>query len=222
MTIFRQRTSAHGFSLIELLTVIAVIAVLAAILLPMVYRAQAWSEQSKCMSGLRQMQLANMQYATDHDGRFVPVFTKRNKPSKSGSDKLFWHNNRDFVTLLGCPEDKAASVPLDLRCPVEGVQQTGWGFNSTGLDEPENAGEKRDIAQHELLHPSESMAIIDALDFHVFRSKADAYYGVETKISNATAYRHNGKACLVYWDGHTGVLTREEVLGNDELWQQKE
>ena len=60
------RTAA--FTLIELLTVIAVIAILAAILLPAVGKVRARGQQGKCVSNLRQLAVAASAYASDHKG----------------------------------------------------------------------------------------------------------------------------------------------------------
>jgi prepilin-type N-terminal cleavage/methylation domain-containing protein len=56
-----------GFTLIELLVVIAIIAILAAILFPVFARAREKGRQTTCMSNLKQLGLALMQYAQDYD-----------------------------------------------------------------------------------------------------------------------------------------------------------
>ncbi|MDP7014137.1 MAG: prepilin-type cleavage/methylation domain-containing protein, partial [Verrucomicrobiota bacterium] len=51
---------------------IAIIAILAALLLPALARAKSEAKQIKCKSNMRQIQLAWHQYADDHDGRGHP------------------------------------------------------------------------------------------------------------------------------------------------------
>ena len=60
----------RGFTLIELLVVIAIIAILAAILFPVFARAREKARQSACLSNLKQMGLALMQYVQDYDGTY--------------------------------------------------------------------------------------------------------------------------------------------------------
>lgn len=60
-----------GFTLIELLVVIAIIAILAAILFPVFARARENARRSSCLSNMKQLTLAAMQYSQDYDEKFV-------------------------------------------------------------------------------------------------------------------------------------------------------
>ena len=57
-----------AFSLLELLVVIATIAVLSSLLLPALSRARSVANRAKCTSNLRQLGLAAQMYFDDHDG----------------------------------------------------------------------------------------------------------------------------------------------------------
>ena len=61
--------SRRGFTLIELLVVIAIIAILAAILFPVFAKAREKARQSSCLSNLKQIGLATLQYVQDYDER---------------------------------------------------------------------------------------------------------------------------------------------------------
>ena len=58
----------NAFTLVEILTVIAIIAVLAAILFPVFAAARGKARQAACQSNLRQVGLALQMYAQDYDG----------------------------------------------------------------------------------------------------------------------------------------------------------
>jgi prepilin-type N-terminal cleavage/methylation domain-containing protein/prepilin-type processing-associated H-X9-DG protein len=66
----RQSTLA-AFTLIELLVVIAIIAVLASLLLPVLGRAKATAQSAVCLNNGRQLGLAWVLYADDHNGRLA-------------------------------------------------------------------------------------------------------------------------------------------------------
>jgi prepilin-type N-terminal cleavage/methylation domain-containing protein/prepilin-type processing-associated H-X9-DG protein len=61
----------RAFTLIELLVVIAIIAILAAILFPVFAQAKAAAKQSVNVSNLKQISLAGLLYAGDHDDMMI-------------------------------------------------------------------------------------------------------------------------------------------------------
>src|SRR5678816_1355375 len=63
----RDIRTRKGFTLIELLVVIAIIAILAAILFPVFARAREKGRQASCMSNLKQLGMALVQYSQDYD-----------------------------------------------------------------------------------------------------------------------------------------------------------
>ena len=62
----------RAFTLIELLVVIAIIAILAAILFPVFAQAKAAAKKTVCLSGNKQIALADIMYGTDFDDFVVP------------------------------------------------------------------------------------------------------------------------------------------------------
>ncbi|MBI2252054.1 MAG: prepilin-type N-terminal cleavage/methylation domain-containing protein [Armatimonadetes bacterium] len=62
--------NSKGFTLIELMIVIAIIAILAAILVPNFIRARAQGQVTACKSNLKNISTALEMYSTDSKGRY--------------------------------------------------------------------------------------------------------------------------------------------------------
>lgn len=66
------KRTPRAFTLIELLVVIAIIAILAAILFPVFAQAREKARQASCLSNLKQIGIATMQYVQDYDETYYP------------------------------------------------------------------------------------------------------------------------------------------------------
>ncbi len=63
----QQRQSPSGFSLVELMVVIAVVAIMASLLLPALNRTKEQARATACRSNMKQLSLAFLMYAEDND-----------------------------------------------------------------------------------------------------------------------------------------------------------
>jgi prepilin-type N-terminal cleavage/methylation domain-containing protein len=108
--------AAAGFSLVELLVVIAVIAILAALLLPALGRAKASAKRAHCLNNVRQISLGLHLYATDNGDTLpdAPNLTWNELETNHG----FIFYQRLLKPYLGLP---GASPPPDklFACPAD-------------------------------------------------------------------------------------------------------
>jgi prepilin-type N-terminal cleavage/methylation domain-containing protein len=75
----RPRTG-RGFTLVELLVVIGIIALLISILLPALNKARKASRTVACLSNVRQLTMGEIQYFTDNKYHFSPYYDKGGTP----------------------------------------------------------------------------------------------------------------------------------------------
>src|ERR1700689_4647793 len=73
--------SPSGFTLVELLVVIGIIAILVGLLLPALNKAREQANSIKCMSNLRQIAQGLFAYSSENNGWVIPSF---NLPQQTG------------------------------------------------------------------------------------------------------------------------------------------
>lgn len=129
------RRARHAFTLIELLVVIAIIAILAAILFPVFAQAREAARASACLSNVKQVSLAILQYLQDYDEKFPVADYSNFDPNtntKADSPWGVWHYTENGWDHLVYPYIKNAQV---FKCPDASDGPAASNSNTSGSDE---------------------------------------------------------------------------------------
>ena len=126
-----------GFTLMELLVVISVIGILSAILFPVFARARENARRAACMSNLKQIGLALMQYVQDYDERLPRGSRDQNvndfnAPTTTITSVM--RNLYPYVKVVGAYNCPSATANAGLGTSVYGY--ASYFYNGVLLDFP--------------------------------------------------------------------------------------
>ncbi|EIQ01564.1 prepilin-type N-terminal cleavage/methylation domain-containing protein [Opitutaceae bacterium TAV1] len=119
-----------AFTLIELLTVIVIIGILAAIILPVTARVRQSARDTKCSATIRQFAIATQLYADEHKGTL---------PKTEGN---YGYTHSDLISYLNVSIKDSAQKIHFLDCPGTFIKSNGqeahwiYGFNTHITEKP--------------------------------------------------------------------------------------
>lgn len=207
----RQRDPSRvAFTLVELLVVVAIIAILAAMLLPALRGAREKANSASCMSNLRQMGIALMAYVDDHGGALIPGAVPSESPLIS------WYNVLDGYMGKQDTNFSSAKRPAWQLCPSKIVtplafDTVGYGWNHIYFGQSPSTpqiGWGSKLA--EVTKPSRTIIIGDSKDPWI--DPAPAYNYQHRYLYPFVgqdpwrASRHAGKGNYLMMDGHVEPL----------------
>lgn len=199
-----------GFTLVELLVVISIIALLLAVLIPSLNKARQVAQRVICSNHLKTFTLANATYAAESNGRYVPIRSQNsNWPANRLFRKLLDLDNYlkkedkkfdgttlsyDLPNAYLCPADKIGNNTLNRYTKYTGAGAPNvllsYGANLTDwMPWRDSWGDNPD-AGHTMARvkqPAAKLAFIDTVDWWVWWGGAD-YENAWDILGQATIY----------------------------------
>jgi prepilin-type N-terminal cleavage/methylation domain-containing protein len=106
-------TLKGAFSLIELLVVVAIVAILAALLFPAISAAKAKAQRTVCINNLHQINLGIHMYLDDQSNGSPGNTNATHSPFVSWTDYRQLINNDLGIKGASSPQDKVFACPAD-------------------------------------------------------------------------------------------------------------
>ena len=199
---FSPRRSA--FTLIEILVVIAIIAMLAAILFPVFARARENARRSSCQSNLKQLSLATMQYTQDYDDHFPLGISASASGVFTALDLVQPYAKSKQIAI--CPSD-AEPFDVDLSSLAPTIAPSSYSANDKIATTPEFGGPApASLAQ---IHQTSRIPLI--WDAVLDTTTAPLTPGLPNVIAQR---RHLDGANCAFVDGHVKWIKTRPELSN--------
>jgi prepilin-type N-terminal cleavage/methylation domain-containing protein/prepilin-type processing-associated H-X9-DG protein len=226
-----NHSHSRAFTLVELLVVVAVISILAALLLPTLSRAKSSAHLVKCINNERQIGLALTLYVSDHGVYPYQGLWRVNPPVRSFWAKLLQpYTNSEWTNgVFRCPSYRGLTMDptsqgADQMWP-DPVGSYGYnGFGSATVDSARLLGlgdfslpdspswVKREIREHQVLVPSDMIAVADSANWLYYLPPPWRIRAGQLDASIA----HNPGVNVAFCDAHVARLKLSDYLSDSD------
>lgn len=217
-----------AFTLIELLTVIAIIGILAAIIIPVVGSVRKTAQKNQCMSNVRQWSQAMMLYANEHKGAYALRAT-----ANDGTTNAYWPAiSTNINSMLYAPYmDRATNIENARTCPAyetpAGTNKIRcYSMNRPYIDSKNTPAAINAISFRAMANPARLLLLVEtepSVDGGTntnpwFIGKGDLSAKVSPLFTDPTKQRHGTAVNAAFADGHVTTITLTEIEANGDQW----
>ncbi|RRJ96148.1 DUF1559 domain-containing protein [Opitutaceae bacterium TAV4] len=223
-------SASSAFTLIELLTVIAIIGILAAIILPTVGKVRQSARSAQCLSNLRQIGMAVTLYAVDDKDQYPYGYININN-----ADRRWSHQISSYLASRSLTEKKRSNDVF--FCQQESVKpnastatRTNYSANPRVMPQEKADGSTKRVKVTGVLRPSQVIMVADGAvnpgpnnpgvcDWGFYDQTVNSSINLaETAVKDEgdqgnahLSWRHGGKVQAVFVDGHAKAFAVGEL-----------
>ena len=235
--LFTPKGKSSFFTLIELLIVIAIIAILAAMLLPALQQARDKGRGASCVNNLKQFGTATMNYTTDNNDFFCP---NQVKYSSANYDYQLWNGRYTYTKYVSmnvnfCPsraiKDRGRLLTDWLTTGYPMHADVGWGTradygqnhwlgglgnNGKGVDGYDVNHVVKTMKITRLSKPSNTVHILESVYSKFYMGDITNAYSrffvraspIAENSGQGQPLKAHGSSCNTVWaDGHVSAIT---------------
>jgi prepilin-type N-terminal cleavage/methylation domain-containing protein/prepilin-type processing-associated H-X9-DG protein len=213
----------HAFTLVELLVVVAIIAILAALGIPLVKTTIEKGNSTKCVNNLRQIGVAIVQYTADNDG-YLPYSYG---PTVPGGQDSFSGYNAALPQLLNVGVySKAFPTANDYNKPTARHPFNCPSCKTTNRTYTANEGAMGAtfaidrFPQRKLNALSDVSKLVliadDTAGDSAPNNRGQDFFN-ETDYLTKIGMRHNGKANILFADFHIEAISKTDLTNQFEV-----
>lgn len=220
----------RGMSLVEVLVVMGIVAILAALLIPAVGKARQKTDAVKSAGNLRQIFVASQNWSADNDGRIVPCYSpSEGKAASARNYTGFLAPYLGIDTKLFTENPPADPFTLAPKMPVYVFpghpKRFGYGYNYRYLSIINTRiGWDRNVPFVGAAHPGQTVFLVTSksneADDEAFSSwRAFVRSPSDGLNDHAPDFALPGGLAHVLWlDGHVTAEKKETLMADDKLW----
>jgi prepilin-type N-terminal cleavage/methylation domain-containing protein len=200
----RKRLST-AFTLVELLVVISIIGLLAALAVPALSKARQSADRAKCTSNMRQLSSLYLSMVAGQDGVLVGASGNGTWYTALEGIKYLQFTNAAGYATLSCPSALASLKKLGYRYTVS---RASYGLN--GLIGPPNNGLTASAATRmsQVTKPSATFLLGDG---NMAAANDGMNIGLRHSGQNLLEFYHHNKCAITYFDGHAEFVDQAFV-----------